>query len=56
MNKDLMAAYGQACVELEIAQNRHAELKRAIVEEMNKNRESKPEVKPEEPKPEPSCD
>ncbi len=44
MNKDLLAAYGEACVNLEIAQNRHAELKRLIVDEIQKKQE---EVKKE---------
>ena len=44
MNKDLLAAYGEACVNLEIAQNRHAELKRRIADEIQKKQE---EVKKE---------
>lgn len=44
MDKDLLAAYGEACVNLEIAQNRHAELKRLIVDEIQKKQE---EVKKE---------
>lgn len=44
MNKDLLAAYGEACINLEIAQNRHAELKRRIADEIQKKQE---EVKKE---------
>jgi len=40
MDKELLAAYGQACIALEIAQNQHMELKKKIAEVMNK----KPEV------------
>ena len=31
----IMEAYGEACVALEIAQNRHAEAKKAVIEFMN---------------------
>jgi hypothetical protein len=41
MNKDLMAEYGEACVALEIAQNRHMEIKKKVAEELNK-----PKVEP----------
>lgn len=43
MDKDLLAQYGQACVELEIAQNRHMELKKKIAEQLNKQQ---PKVEP----------
>ena len=46
MDKDLMAQYGEACIALEIAQNRHMELKRKVAELLNK----KPEAPKEEPK------
>jgi hypothetical protein len=45
MDKDLMAQYGEACVNLEIAQNQHLELKKKVAEMLNK----KPEVKAVEP-------
>ena len=32
---ELMAAYGEACIALEIAQNRHMELKRKVAETLN---------------------
>ena len=47
MDKDLLAAYGQACIELEIAQNRHMELKKKIAEELNKPAEQPKETKAE---------
>lgn len=34
-----MAQYGEACIALEIAQNRHMELKKKIAEELNKRKE-----------------
>jgi len=46
LDKELLAAYGQACINLEIAQNRVMELKRQIAEEMNKPKE----LPKEEPK------
>ena len=39
MDESLMAEYGKACIALEIAQNRHMELKRQVVEAMNKPKE-----------------
>ena len=41
MDKDLMAAYGEACIQFAIAQNRMLELKRLIAEKMNKPVEKK---------------
>ena len=46
VDKDLMAQYGEACVQLEIAQGKHMELKRKVAEALNQ----KPEVKADEPK------
>lgn len=46
MDKDLMAQYGEACIALEIAQNRHMELKKKVAELLNK----KPEENEIEPK------
>ena len=42
VSNELLAAYGEASIQLEIAQNRHMELKRQIAEQMNA-----PEPKPE---------
>jgi hypothetical protein len=41
MNKELMAEYGEACINFEIAQNRMLELKRKIAEEMQKPKPEK---------------
>lgn len=41
MDKDLMAQYGEACVALEIAQTRHLEIKKLVVEMLNKKEEPK---------------
>jgi len=46
VNKELMAAYGEACIQLDIANGRHQELKRKIAEVLNQ----KPEPKVEETK------
>ena len=46
MDDKLMADYGKACIQLEIAQNQHMELKKKVSELLNK----KPEPKQEEPK------
>lgn len=43
MNKDLMAEYGEAAVALEIATNRFNDVKRRVVEELNKPKEVKTE-------------
>jgi hypothetical protein len=43
VSSGLLAQYGEACVALEIAQNRQMELKRAIAEQMNKPEEQKAE-------------
>ena len=36
VSNELLSAYGEACIALEIAQNRHMELKRQIAEQMQK--------------------
>ena len=36
MNKELMAQYGEVCVQEELLQSRKLELKRKIQEELNK--------------------
>jgi hypothetical protein len=41
MNKDLMAAYGEACVNAEIWNNKVMELKRVIGQEMENERDAK---------------
>jgi len=46
MDDKLMAQYGQACINLEIAQNQHMELKKKVAELLNK----KPEAPKEEEK------
>ncbi len=40
MDKDLMAKYGAACVALEMAQNQYTEIKKLIIEAMNKKSEA----------------
>lgn len=50
MDKDLMAQYGQACVNLEIAQNQHMELKKKVAEMLNRQQVQEPSLK-DPPKP-----
>lgn len=45
MDEKLMAQYGLACVELEIAQNKHMELKKKVAEMLNKPKEQ-PKAEP----------
>jgi hypothetical protein len=37
MNRELLAQYGEACIQFEIAQNQLNVIKQKVVEEMNKD-------------------
>lgn len=41
-NKDLLAEYGRANLELEIAQNKYNEIKRKVIEALNQPKEAEP--------------
>jgi len=48
MDKDLMAQYGEACLNFEIWSNKVNELKRLIAAELNKPKEVAAVVEPKE--------